>query len=177
MNQHYVRAVERPLYKTVVNAYQKAAMRGWDRIYWAIDIHDTLYPSTYQKDEAKTLKPFFGARTLINNLIGYKENVIILWSSLLDGGKGPNATNDFQPYFDDLFGDYEKAELRDRVFFNENPLEKDTEYACFAKKFYFNVLLDDKAGFDPEIDFYAIKLAMNHCREIYIGARGLPCVQ
>ena len=32
---------------------------------------------------------------------------------------------------------------------------------CFEKKFYFNILLDDKAGFDPETDWSVIKEYLN----------------
>ena len=35
-------------------------------------------------------------------------------------------------------------------FFNENPLCESTELCNFKDKFYFNVLIDDKAGFDGE---------------------------
>jgi hypothetical protein len=38
-------------------------------------------------------------------------------------------------------------------YVNENPLEKDTEYASFVKKPYFSIVLDDKAGFDPNHDW------------------------
>jgi 2-methylcitrate dehydratase PrpD len=42
-------------------------------------------------------------------------------------------------------------------FINENPLEDNTEYADFSKKFYFNVILDDKAGFDPSVDWLELE--------------------
>jgi len=34
-------------------------------------------------------------------------------------------------------------------FVNKNPSENNTSYADFSKKFYFNILLDDKAFFEP----------------------------
>jgi len=42
-------------------------------------------------------------------------------------------------------------------FFNHNPHAKDTPRSCFDKKPYFNILLDDRAGFEPETDWQAIK--------------------
>ena len=36
---------------------------------------------------------------------------------------------------------------------NQNPDFQVTPYADFSKKFYFDVLLDDKAGFEPEKDW------------------------
>jgi len=40
--------------------------------------------------------------------------------------------------------------------FNDNPDFRLTPYADFSKKFYFDVLLDDKAGFDPMHDWEKI---------------------
>lgn len=40
--------------------------------------------------------------------------------------------------------------------FNDNPDFRLTPYADFSKKFYFDVLLDDKAGFDPMHDWKKI---------------------
>lgn len=39
---------------------------------------------------------------------------------------------------------------------NSNPDEKDTKTGDFSKKFYFNILLDDRAGFQPETDWLEI---------------------
>ena len=40
---------------------------------------------------------------------------------------------------------------------NENPEVETADYGCFDSKIYFNVLLEDKAGFDPETDWLRIK--------------------
>ena len=41
-------------------------------------------------------------------------------------------------------------------YLNFNPEFQSTPYADFSKKFYFDVLLDDKAGFEPEKDWKKI---------------------
>lgn len=41
-------------------------------------------------------------------------------------------------------------------FFNENPMFANTEYGCFDQKFYFSILIDDKAGFDPDTEWKMI---------------------
>ncbi len=38
-------------------------------------------------------------------------------------------------------------------YLNQNPDFQFTPYADFSKKFYFDILLDDKAGFEPEKDW------------------------
>jgi hypothetical protein len=42
-------------------------------------------------------------------------------------------------------------------YINENPEEEHTPTANFAKKFYFNILIDDKAGFNVKKDWKLIK--------------------
>ncbi len=42
----------------------------------------------------------------------------------------------------------------------------------FTKKFYFDILLDDKAGFEPELDWLAIA---NHVAREYEIRTGLKC--
>ena len=41
-------------------------------------------------------------------------------------------------------------------FFNQNLSVQNTKTGCFDEKFYFSVLLDDKAGFDPNTDWKLI---------------------
>lgn len=41
-------------------------------------------------------------------------------------------------------------------YVNENPECPSTEICDFSKKLYFDVLLDDKAGFDPDSDWECI---------------------
>ena len=40
--------------------------------------------------------------------------------------------------------------------FNFNPTIENTQTGCFDDKFYFSILLDDKAGFDPDTDWKLI---------------------
>jgi hypothetical protein len=42
-------------------------------------------------------------------------------------------------------------------YHNENPECPSTDIGDFSRKFYFNVLLDDKAGFDPLNDWGKIR--------------------
>jgi hypothetical protein len=43
------------------------------------------------------------------------------------------------------------------TFINKNPHAKNTPRSIFEQKFYFSVLLDDRAGFEPISDWLAIK--------------------
>lgn len=127
--------------KAVDRAYRVMAERDWDTIYWCVDLHGVCLKSNYQQggyewinEEAlKTLQ-------LINNL---SESKIILWSSVYEEEKKA-ISRFFNGHGIILHG------------FNDNVYEKNTKVSSFDQKFYFSVLLDDKAGFDPETDWRAI---------------------
>jgi len=129
------------IHTAIARAYQIMDERNWDTIYWAIDLHGVCLKSNYEN----------GGYSFINNaavqglqaISARKENKIILWSSCHDHEK--KAIIDFMW----LHG----INVR---YFNENPDEKNTKTGCFDQKFYFSVLLDDKAGFNPETDWYAV---------------------
>ena len=47
---------------------------------------------------------------------------------------------------------------------NVNESEKNSKYGYFNDKPYYNVLLEDKAGFDPEFDWYEIYQYLTHAK-------------
>lgn len=122
---------------SIVHAVDKALdikeARGWDKIYWAIDLHDTIISATYDTNN-RGYTMFQYADMVLNYLTQSDEHKLILWTS--------SYTNPIKNILDDFA---EKNILFD--FINENPLESNNELCDFNAKFYFNVLLDDKAGF------------------------------
>lgn len=114
---------------------KKKEERNWDKIYVLVDIHDTIIPSDYKSD-GRLLKCYEHSLETLKIMSEREDIYLILWSSC------HTTTADFYLGF-----------FKDQgvIFnsFNENPEEKDTPYACFDTKPYFNVLLDDKAGFEP----------------------------
>ena len=124
--------------KAIDRAFDTMIKRGWDKIYWAIDLHGVCLKSNYES----------GGYSFINDKVlpGLKaiqdldESRIILWSS---------CHNHEKPAIIKFFSD----NGINVHYFNENPEEKSTKTGCFDQKFYFSILLDDKAGFDPETDW------------------------
>ena len=126
--------------KSIERAYSLLQERNWDTIYWAIDLHGTCIKSNYVSGEYEWINE--DALKCLQLIRSLKETRIILWSSV-----------------------YSKEQLNIRKFFYENDvevdffnnsLEKNTETGCFNTKFYFSILLDDKAGFDPDTDWKLI---------------------
>jgi hypothetical protein len=132
--------------KAIDRAFQTMIERNWNKIYWAIDLHGVCLKSNYEN----------GGYTFINDKVlpglltiqSVPESRIILWSSCHDHEK---------PAIVEFF-DSHGIQVH---HFNENPEEKSTKTGCFDQKFYFSILLDDKAGFDPDTDWDELIAAVN----------------
>jgi hypothetical protein len=140
------------LQKLFNNAYNVKAKRNWDRLYIAIDLHDTIIPSSYETENILTM--FDGAKEVLQEFTKDEEIVLILFTS--------SYKKLLQPMFklfkdNDIHFDY----------LNENPLEPSTETGNFADKFYYNILLDDKAGFEPATDWEETHRVYKKCLNCY----------
>lgn len=114
---------------SIINAYKYNKKVGRQKIYWAVDIHDTIAHSNYA-DEMPTVIP--EAIEALKILQAFPETVLILFSSSYHHAQYIEHFMKQGVYF---------------KYFNENPEVCDTATGDFSKKFYYNVLIDDKAGF------------------------------
>lgn len=128
--------------KAVERAYRVKAERNWDYVYWAVDLHGVCLKSNYNAGGYQWITE--DAPRVLKLLSDRPETRIILWSSVYREEKS------------DIIGFFRKhgIEVWD---FNGNQSEPNTIVSCFEEKFYFSILLDDKAGFDPETDWRAIE--------------------
>lgn len=131
--------------KAFETAFQQKVKKGWDCIYVAVDIHGTIFKPTY--------KPFYSsndvyypfAKEVLQMMTSRKDIKLILWSSTPGNILSKYWANFY--YNDDIVFN----------FINENPEVKNTDIASFKNKFYFNVGLDDKFGFEPETDWFQLR--------------------
>lgn len=117
----------------------KKKSRNWDRIYVLVDIHDTIIPSDY-KSVGRDLVTYKYALPALRALSKREDVYLILWSSCTE-----TTAKYYLDYFKEMGVDFDS--------FNKNEEEKNTPYACFDSKPYFNVIIDDKAGFEPDSDW------------------------
>jgi hypothetical protein len=124
--------------KAIERAFTVKRERGYDTIYWAIDLHGTCLKSNYENGSYE----FINEETIraLQKISDREDSKIILWS-----GCYPEEQQKIIKFFDD--------NMIKVAFFNENPLEASTTTGDFSKKFYFSILIDDKAGFDPYVDW------------------------
>lgn len=139
---------------SIINTVKKAfslVSEKYPLVYWNIDLHGVCFQSNYTNSEYLWIN-----EDCVKCLKAITDNPIsrlILWSSCHE---------------------HEQIKIKEfmssygiRVdFFNENPLVENTSYADFSKKYYFSILLDDKAGFEPEKDWYDIYMFVENENKI-----------
>lgn len=125
--------------KAIKNCLRLAKQKGWDKTYWAFDIHGTLLHPTFRAGVVSTeFYPF--AVEVMQHLGRRKDIVKILYTC--------SYPHEIEQYIE-LFGKH-------NIHFdyvNENPDICTGAYGHYERKFYFNVLFEDKAGFDPLTDW------------------------
>lgn len=117
--------------------------RNWKTIYWLVDVHGVIIPgSWHRQNEFRFIVP--EAKEVLQWISERNDQRLILWTSSY-----PKETESLVQWLADNWITVD--------WVNENPEEEHTEYADFSKKPYFNILIDDKAGMEPEKDWAVIK--------------------
>jgi|694.fasta_scaffold92649_5 hypothetical protein len=128
--------------KAISTAWQKKRERGHQFIYWCVDVHGVIVTPTYKLNNDGAFFYEVGVEGL-QMISSDPTNKIILWSSSYDE---PFKAIVKQLSFRNVRVDY----------VNENPECPSTELCDFSKKFYMDIILDDKAGFEPNEDWELI---------------------
>jgi len=133
--------------KPIIKAYQEKYQRKWDTIYFAIDLHGTII----KKYTGEDIQVYPIAAEVLRAISHIREIVLILFTS--------TSKEQLKPFF-------KWCHENDITFkyLNENPECPNNKTGDFSKKFYFNVLIDDRAGFDPETDWAEITRSLNIAR-------------
>ncbi|MCX5657686.1 MAG: hypothetical protein NTZ48_05635 [Candidatus Omnitrophica bacterium] len=124
----------------IERAFKTAKSRKWTQLYWAIDLHDTICPADY-KTAHTDFYPW--AKRTLHLLSNRLDCVLILFTS--SHQQQIKETLHWLQHDNGIFFSY----------VNENPIIQNIVTADFSRKFYFNIMLDDKAGFNPK-DWKAI---------------------
>ena len=128
--------------KAIDKCLSSMERRGWDKVYFYFDIHETiLYPDYNNVD---VLKFYPHAEEVLQYLTKRKEIVIALYTCSY-----PKEIERYIQFFDKHNIKFE--------YVNKNPDVKNTNYGFYEDKPYFNVLFEDKAGFDAESDWVQVK--------------------
>ena len=117
--------------------------------YIAIDIHGTIFKPSFDNEETYQYYPM--AKQCLRLLSGNPNVKLILWSACY--------THNFLKYIKKFESDGIKFD-----YINSNPECINSSYACFDSKFYFDLGIDDRFGFDARNDwrdFYSVLFQLN----------------
>lgn len=129
----------------ITSTFEMKKVRGWDTVYFMIDLHGTIIPSGKTVHDIEDQMEFYPyAQEVLQYLSSRKDVVLILWSSI-----PPTRALKVLEWLHTNGVNFK--------YFNENPEAVSTKRSAFEGKFYFNVAIDDRAGFEPETDWLAIK--------------------
>jgi len=123
----------------IERSFKMKEERGWRTLYVVVDLHATMIKPYHHEVEF-----YPGCIEVLENLSRRRDVCLILWTS-------------------SHIGDIEKIDgkcLCNGIYFrhiNQNPNETNTSQANFSQKFYFNILFEDKAGFEGETDWKLVK--------------------
>ncbi len=129
--------------RAIKTCLKNATERNWTKTYWAFDIHGTILKSNFRRDEIST--EFYPGAIEVMQVLGKRKDIV----KILYTCSYPNEIEQYVELFEkhNIHFDY----------INQNPEVADGGYGYYQNKFYFNVLMDDKAGFDGDTDWHAIK--------------------
>ena len=119
----------------IKKAFETARRLDWEKTYWAFDVHETMLKPNW--DAAQIPTEFYPYAEEALQLLSKREDIVMFLYTC----SHPRDTDQYIEFF--------KARNIHFDFVNENPEIVNTDLGYYDKKPYFNVLLDDKAGFDP----------------------------
>ena len=120
-------------------SFEVMKKKGWDTIYVLVDCHGTIFKSSYSLENEK-FEYFPYAKEALRLLSSLSFIKLIFWTSSYEA--------EIEKYL--------KKMAEDGIVFsqvNGNILESSTKLQDFSKKFYFNVGIDDRFGFDASNDW------------------------
>lgn len=125
--------------------FKHANERKWYETYWFIDLHGVISKPDYRK-KSKEVIYYPYVKQILQYITNHRPDIIMIL---------------FTSSYPDEIESYMKQFTEDGIIFkyvNENPEVSDAKgsFGCYDKKPYYNVLIDDKCGFDPNLDWKPI---------------------
>jgi hypothetical protein len=127
---------------SIKTAFETSRKKGWTKMYFAVDIHGTMIKPNYQKGNIPT--DFYTDALESLQLMSKRDDIVLILYTCSNP---------------DEIIKYKKLLKDNLIYFryaNKNPEVENESYGYYDDKFYFSVLLDDKAGFNPHTDWKII---------------------
>jgi len=123
----------------IKRTFKTARERNWDKVFVFIDLHDTICPASYES--GKNHSEFYPmAKEALQHLSDRKDVCLVLWTCSFEKELNPTME-----WFKENNINFEHINL--------NPEVKNTRFGNFKQKQYMNIIFDDKAGFEGDVDW------------------------
>jgi hypothetical protein len=133
--------------RLINRAYDIMEARNYPCLYVALDIHDTVWAGTKHKEDDTVSAYYPWAKEVLRYWSRKPEVKIILYTC--------SYPKQIEKIWFRLLGDGIKV-----AYANENPEIGNSKTGCFDQKFYSQIIIDDKAGFNGETDWLWVKMAL-----------------
>ena len=127
--------------RAIKTAFEVKKQRNWQKTFWAFDIHGTILKPNYRKGNLP--EEFYPYAKEVLQLISHQPDIVTILYTCSYQHEAIQYIEFFKTHgirFD---------------YVNENP-EVCNDHGCYDEKPYFNVLFEDKAGFDPLEDWQKV---------------------
>jgi hypothetical protein len=134
----------------IEKAFSDKITRKWEKLFICVDLHDTIIQGKYSlNNEGAEYLP--NAIKVLKNLSKRKDIVLILWTSshVAPISKVQDKLEKQGVYF---------------KYVNNNPECPNNELCDFFRKFYMNIIFDDKAGFEKD-DWFLVEKELKRIGE------------
>lgn len=129
------------IFTAINQAYLDKERKSFEKIYVMVDLHGTIIKPNYQAGNIPT-EFYDHAKETLQIMSKAKDICLIMYTC-----SHPHEIEQYLSLFkqNDIHFDY----------VNENPevVTQADGYGCYDKKPYMNLLFDDKAGFNPTIEW------------------------
>lgn len=137
----------------IEKVFKRSFEKEWYETYWAFDVHGVILKSDYRRNSFQ-IDFYPWAKETLQLLTKRKDIIMIMW------------TSSYPEEIEHYYKVFKKNDIHFQ-YINDNP-EIDSQrgnFGYYEKKFYFNVLFEDKANFQPEIEWkrvYDLMLKYEH---------------
>lgn len=125
--------------KAIEKAFRRREEKQWEKTYWAIDLHETVIEPNWRVGSIP--RNFYPMAKESLQMISMRPDIVTIMYTC----SHPHEIKQYQEFF-------ESHEIR-FDYVNENPEVTNSGFGFYDHKPYFNVLFEDKAGFDAEEDW------------------------
>lgn len=129
--------------KAMQKAFDLAKERSWEKTYQAFDIHETIIIPNYKYGDIPTEFYLFAKEVM--QTISNREDICLIMYTY----SHPNEIKEYLKLFEENGIKFE--------YINRNPEVQSEGYGYYEDKLYFNVLFEDKTGFDVNNDWINVK--------------------